>query len=298
MAWAGIIVAATVSLTSNIYHDMHVMIGREALNPALAILFGFAPPFLSAVVGHMAAVSGFNRAGKTWTYLLTIVMMGVSAYGTASTIHSADGWYAGIAFAVGIDAISITCLYVLIEASGQARRYQAHLAAHEAAAPAPAVPSGVPSRVPSGVPSAIPSAAVPSAGNGSLKGTTEPVPSAGQRSPGEAALGAVPVPASGQPAQSSRPSAARTATVRATAPQPGITGDELGARRQTREVMYQRARLLKKELAAQGLPLTKKAYTDRWGGKSTTVGEVVSDVNAEADDDQDGAHTAAAGTGC
>lgn len=129
MAWAGILVSATISLVSNV--DFHVH-GSNGHYIVLAAMFGFGPPVLAAILGHMASVSARSGVGKGIAYALTAVMMAVSAYGTASVMYPSEhSWVPAIGQAVGMDSISIYCLVVLIEFSAKKLAYEEWVAQAE-----------------------------------------------------------------------------------------------------------------------------------------------------------------------
>jgi hypothetical protein len=121
LSWTGILVAAGISATFNIYHDVHWLRG------GLAILAGFLPPYLAASLTHIAAARN-SPFWKTAVYAVTAGAMAISSIGTSETLAPGLTIYGGIGFSVVADAASLLFLGALIHTYSARATYKAWLA--------------------------------------------------------------------------------------------------------------------------------------------------------------------------
>ena len=119
VAYAGIIAAASGSLTFNIWHATH----KGHLQILLAVILGFLPPFLATALAHLAAATRLGRPGRAWVFFITAGMMFVSAYSSAQVLEPADGLPVSILFSLFTDAASMTCLFILMKAFAASADY-------------------------------------------------------------------------------------------------------------------------------------------------------------------------------
>jgi hypothetical protein len=127
-AWAGIIVAAGGSLTFNIWHDYHAV----NLPLVLAVIAGSIPPFLSAVLAHVAVTLNCGLPGKAVVFAVTGGAMVVSAFASSQVLAPGYGIGMGVVYSLVMDAAAMTCLYFLFRAYEARAAHSRWLAGREA----------------------------------------------------------------------------------------------------------------------------------------------------------------------
>ncbi len=108
LAWVGISIAAGSSVTFNIHHD------TSWLSNALAIVAGCTPPFLAAVLAHVASAFR-DLALKIAVLAVCAGAMAVSSIGTTKTLEPGDAFFGGLGFSLVADSASMLCLLGLIK---------------------------------------------------------------------------------------------------------------------------------------------------------------------------------------
>lgn len=277
-AYAAIISAAIMSITLNVYHDVHHdphSDGSSFLPAPIAVMVGVFVPLLCVFISHVAASIPTGRWVKGWLFALTGALMYVSATAGVKTLAPVIGLGPALAACVGFDATAMTFLGVLMLAMARKTalaEWHARAAERERKAAVAAVAAR----------QARPAARETVQGNtltsagGNGRGNT-PALSGGNT---------LALPAGGTPP--GRPPAGVLAGGGETGSGEGLEGQGSGLasvspmRRPavTDEEIRMLAGALADELALEGRPLTVRAYTDKYGGKTSRVSPVIAEVKA------------------
>jgi len=159
--WAGIVLAASGSLFFNLYHDTAALAVLLIAIPA-----GVIPPIMTVFLAH-----AIKEVTETWTtvcvFAVTLLMMAVSAKGSAPVLAPAYGELGAYALSVALDGSDLLLLFALIQHYKKVRDYKLWLAANPTAAPAAPAP-----RARQTVPVVGANALVPAGTGTSAPGTT------------------------------------------------------------------------------------------------------------------------------
>lgn len=274
LAYASIISAAGVSLMLNVYHD----VTNGSVPGIIAGIAGFLAPFLCATLAHVATALRFHWTVKVWIFVLTGGLMFVSASAGTAVLRPALHFWPALALTVIADATSMTMLAVLMiardrkvayakwqagEADRQRRAAAAELAARQAR----------PAGRETGQGNSL------AAGEGNARGNTPALPGGNTLALTAGNGGPVPVPV-GLPAdgggtgsgEGSEGEGSGLASVSPMRP-PAVTDEEIRLL----------AEDLADELARDGKPLTVRAYTDKYRGKTARVAPIIAEVKASRD---------------
>ena len=118
-AYAAIALAAIVSITLNVYHDTRPAGGDKFLPEQIAVMIGVAVPLLCVFISHVAATIPTGNWVKGWLFVLTGVLMYVSATAGAKTLKAVMGLGPALAVSIGVDATAMTFLGVLMLAQSR-----------------------------------------------------------------------------------------------------------------------------------------------------------------------------------
>lgn len=120
-AYFAITCAAVMSVTLNVYHDLHrpgngghPPLGFSALPAPIAVMTGVVVPLLCVLISHVAATIPTGNWVKAWLFTLTGVLMYVSATAGTKTLAGVMGLAPALAVSIGVDATAMTFLGVLM----------------------------------------------------------------------------------------------------------------------------------------------------------------------------------------
>jgi hypothetical protein len=274
LAYVSIISAAGVSLMLNVYHD----VTNGSVPGIIAGFAGFLAPFLCATLAHVATALRFHWTVKVWIFALTGGLMFVSASAGTAVLRPGLGLGPALALCVIADATSMTMLAVLMIARDRKVAY-AKWQAGEAGRQRRAAADALAAR------QARPAARETAQGNTlAVNGGNGPGNAAALSGGNTLALtagnaGAAPVPAGAIAGSAGTPSGegqeGQGGGLGSVSPirRPAVTDDEIRTLAET----------LADELALEGKPLTVRAYTDRYGGKTVRVSPIIAEVKAARD---------------
>lgn len=276
-AYAAIISAAIMSITLNVYHDIHRDIhgNTSSFLPApIAVMVGVLVPLLCVFISHVAAIIPTGNWVKAWLFALTGTLMYVSATAGTKTLAPVIGLGPALAVSIAVDATAMTFLGVLMFAAARKTSlasWRARAAEQErrAAVAAVAARQARPAarETVQGNSLAKGEGNTPALSGGNtlalLAGSTGPVPGLG----GTLAGGGESAPGGCPDGQGS--GLASVTPMR----RPAVTDDEI----------RMLAEDLADELALAGKSLTVRAYTDRYGGKTVRVSPIVAEVKTLRD---------------
>jgi hypothetical protein len=132
--WAGIALAASGSLFFNLYHDTNALAVLLIAIPA-----GVIPPLMTVFLAH-----AIKEVTETWTticvFAVTLLMMAVSAKGSAPVLAPAYGELGAYSLSIALDGSDLLLLFALIQHYKKVREYKLWLTAPDARYQ-PAVPA-------------------------------------------------------------------------------------------------------------------------------------------------------------
>ena len=277
-AYASIISAAIMSITLNVYHDVHHdphSSGSSFLPAPIAVMVGVFVPLLCAFISHVAASIPTNNWVRGWLFALTGALMYVSATAGVKTLAPVIGLGPALAACIGFDATAMTFLGVLMlamtrktalaewHAKAAERERRAAATALAARQARPAVRETVQGNVLSAA-----------GGNGqgnapALSGGNTLALPAGNTTPAQPPVG--PLAGGGETGSGEGPEGQGSGLASVSQMRrPAVTDEEIRTLAET----------LADELALEGRPLTVRAYTDKYGGKTSRVSPIIAEVKA------------------
>ncbi len=273
-AYAAIVLAAIVSITLNVYHDTRPATGDKLLPEQIAVMIGVAVPLLCAFISHVAATIPTGNWVKGWLFVLTGVLMYVSATAGTKTLKAVMGLEPALGVSVGVDATAMTFLGVLMLARSR-KTALAVWQAGEAERQRRAAVASAAARY------ARPAARETLRGNSLV---ITPGNAAGN-APGAAGGNAVALTAGSTPPVPALPPGSSAGGEAGAGEDPGALASVSPMRRPaaTDDEIRMLAEALADELAAEGKVLTVRAYTDKYGGKTARVAPIIADVKARLD---------------
>ena len=117
-AWAILIGAGATSITYNVTHAVH----GGALNVGLALVYGIAPVYVSALLSHVVAVHGGGKFMQGITFVLMLGAMALSIGATAAVVQPVAGAWMQWLFGIVIDGAALVALRVILSSRGRQGR--------------------------------------------------------------------------------------------------------------------------------------------------------------------------------
>jgi hypothetical protein len=128
-AWVILVSAGSTSVIYNVYHA----VGNGSMAPFLALLYGFMPVFLAALVSHIVAESESGWVMQAAAVVVMFGAMALSIGATATVVHPAAGVWMQWLFGGLLDGATLVALRVILVSRSRKHRAATELEAAQEA---------------------------------------------------------------------------------------------------------------------------------------------------------------------